>query len=248
MRKQLKKSQEQLAEALGISRSTYADYEKGRTEPTASLLINISEYFKVDLKDLLTSDLGSPLFQQKDLDRANLNYSDVRILAITLNSFGKENIELVKVNVSAGYSIGYNNPNFIKNLPRFNLPGLDEGSYRAFEIMGDSMLPINSGSIVVGRYVEGWQDLKNGNRYVVVIKNEGVFFKRILNKTSESKKVVLYSDNPQYQPMVVSVVEIVEAWEIIAFIGFLNKTDSINDVILDKLCHIEQKLNDLILS
>ena len=57
----------------------------------------------------------------------------------------RENIELIPQKASAGYLNGYADPEYIREQPRFRLPFLpSNATYRAFEISGDSMLPIKS--------------------------------------------------------------------------------------------------------
>lgn len=77
---------------------------------------------------------------------------------------------------------------------------LTGGDYRAFEIIGDSMLPTPSGSIIVGEKVETLEDTKNGQAYIVVSKNEGIVYKRIQKNNKSKSKITLESDNPNYQP------------------------------------------------
>lgn len=45
--------QEDIAEILGIARTTYASYEQGKKEPDYSILIKISKHFKVTTDYLL---------------------------------------------------------------------------------------------------------------------------------------------------------------------------------------------------
>ena len=59
----------------------------------------------------------------------------------------------VPVKAAAGYLAGYADPEFIDELNTFTLPMLAPGKYRAFEIVGDSMLPTQSGSVIVGERV-----------------------------------------------------------------------------------------------
>lgn len=47
-RKALNKSQEQVAEKLGLSRSAYTYYELGYTKPTCEFIINVSKAMNVD--------------------------------------------------------------------------------------------------------------------------------------------------------------------------------------------------------
>lgn len=243
LRKQLKQTQEFVADTLGINRSTYSDYEQGKTEPSASLAIKIAGHFSVTLDELLKSNLDIPLFRQKKSEPPSIYTDGLRVVTVTVSEKQQGNIELVPTNAVAGYALGFSSPDFIRELPRFNLPGLPEGTYRAFEIVGKSMPPIHEGFIVVGRYVEHWQDLKDGKRYVLVLRTEGVVFKRIVNEVGQNKKLVLCSDNPQFLPFTVSVSDVLEAWEMVAYVGFPNDAANEIEAIFDRLQAIEQKLN-----
>ena len=82
----------------------------------------------------------------------------------------KNVIHFVPVKAAAGYLNGYADPEFLDELNTFTLPMLAGGSYRAFEIWGDSMLPTPSGSVVIGEKVESLEEVKNNNPYVVLSK------------------------------------------------------------------------------
>ncbi len=49
-------SQQQMADLLNIERSTYAAYEKGKTEPTYSIGIKLAHILKVDDSWLMTDE------------------------------------------------------------------------------------------------------------------------------------------------------------------------------------------------
>jgi transcriptional regulator with XRE-family HTH domain len=246
LRKKRGNTQEEMANVLGIKRSTYADYENGKTDPTIAFLMKTSEYFGHTPNELLTTDLGIPLFHRQNKEMPNLYADGLRVVTITVNGNKKENIEFVPVQAIAGYAASFNNQAFIEELPRFQLPGLPEGTYRAFEIQGDSMPPIHEGFIVIGKYVERWQDLKNGIRCVLILKNEGVVFKRVVNEVGQNRRLVLVSDNPEFLPYTVPIAEVLEAWEMKAFIGFPDEPKAFNEVVFEKLQSIEEKLAGLI--
>src|SRR5690606_11354077 len=124
---------------------------------------------------------------------------------------------------SAGYLNGYADPEFIKELNRFRLPFLPVGTYRAFEIKGDSMLPLPSGSIVIGEYVDKLADLKDGLTYVVVSKNDGIVYKRVFNEIEENGVLTCRSDNPTYPAFEVPAQDILEIWKGVAHISHVNK-------------------------
>ena len=106
-------------------------------------------------------------------------------------------------------------------MPKFQLPipTLKQGTYRALEIKGDSMLPIQSGSIIIGEYLDNWNDVKVGETYVVLSKNEGVVYKRAGNKFKEEKTLKLVSDNKIYDPYLVAADDILEIWKAKAFLS-----------------------------
>lgn len=60
LRKSLKLTQEQLAEALNIPYRTLLNWELGGREPSARNLCMLSQYFNVHPIDLMGTSLGSP--------------------------------------------------------------------------------------------------------------------------------------------------------------------------------------------
>jgi hypothetical protein len=101
----------------------------------------------------------------------------------------------------------------MQELPRLYVPTLGTGTYRAFEIKGDSMLPIQTGTVIVGQYVDNWHDVKTGGTYVVVTVNEGVVYKRVVNRIYDNGNLELISDNKAYTQYSVAVEDILEIWE-----------------------------------
>jgi phage repressor protein C with HTH and peptisase S24 domain len=110
-------------------------------------------------------------------------------------------------------------------------------TYRAFEIQGDSMLPIQPGSIIFGEYLENVSAIKNGKLYILITKHEGIVFKRIFNFTQDEGKLLLVSDNRQYEPYSVEANDILEIWGAKAF--FSNQFPELqnNTASTDHLAH-----------
>lgn len=236
LRKNAGYTQAQLAEKLDIKRSLIGAYEEGRAEPKLSTLVNIANLFDITLDQLITSDLSDPETNHSKTGAGQASGGKLRVLAITVDQEEKENIELVPYKASAGYLNGYADPEFIEELPRFRLPMLGHGgSYRAFEISGDSMLPIASGTVIVGRYIEDWSSIKDGTPCIIVSEKEGVVFKRIFNKIQETAMLRLHSDNPVYSPYELHIGDVLEIWEAKSYIS---STFPIADLSLDKLSSI----------
>ncbi len=241
LREKNKLTQQAVAELLGISRSTYANYEKEQSEPTASQLLILATHYQVGVGDFLTKDIGAPLFRQQAVKADHILAEEIRVLPITVSDSQKTNIEFVPAKAIAGYVSGMKERSYISELPRFYLPKLPEGTYRAFEIEGHSMPPINDGAIVVGRYIEHARDLKSGHRYVLVLRNKGVVFKKIVDELQSNQQLLLTSDNPAFLPYSTPAKDVLEAWEFVAYIGFHNKTD-MNYILLDKINDLQQQL------
>lgn len=207
-------TQQQFADLMNIKRASVGAYEEDRAEPKYELLKKIAEYYSLSMDELANDTIDE---KWKPVSKSNA--SNLRVLSVTVDSKERENIELVPVKASAGYLNGYGDPEYVKELPKFSLPMFNQGTYRAFEIKGDSMLPLPNGSLVIGEYVENWHDIKAGETYVIVSKEEGVVYKRIGFKFKEDKGLKLLSDNKSYDSYWVSTVDIVEVWKAKAYIS-----------------------------
>ena len=235
-RRELALTQAQMAEKLGIKRSLVGAYEEGRAEPRLATLVNMARLFGITLDQLVTTDFSKKkntkiIGSLPPADPAAADADDapeaptpaggkLRILALTVDKDQNENIELVPQKAAAGYLNGYADPEYLEVLPKFRLPMLSQtGTYRAFEIAGDSMLPIASGTVIVGRYVEEWAGIKDGTPCIVVSSKDGIVFKRLFNKLRSGAMFVLHSDNPHFTPYDVRLDDVLEIWEAKSYIS-----------------------------
>ncbi len=218
-----RQSQENLANSLGITRSAISSYEDGRAEPKLVVMNKIAHYFNITLDQLLNVDLANAGDLQMENQKEMKKYAaaqNLRILTITVDQDDNENIELVPEKAAAGYTTGYADAEYLRDLPKYQLPFLSKGkTYRAFEISGDSMLPLLPSSIVIGEYVEDWNTLREGQVCVVVAKNEGVVLKKVYNKISERGTFLMKSSNIAYSPYEIFADEILEVWKFAAYIS-----------------------------
>lgn len=224
LRKRRKRSQEEVAKSLNITRSAYNSYENGVAEPGISLLLKLSDFFQINLDKLVKIDLSTlPEIQLSQLEKGmdlDLNGTRLRVLATTVSADNEENVELVPVKARAGYTSGYADPEFIRVLPAFNLPFLSSSKkYRTFPITGDSMPPVLDGAWVTGEYMQDWNMIKNGHPYIVVTQDEGIVFKVLYNRIDEDGTLLLCSTNPAYEPYSVKVSDILEIWK---FVNYIN--------------------------
>ncbi|MFT4526499.1 MAG: transcriptional regulator with XRE-family HTH domain [Bacteroidia bacterium] len=210
-------SQTEMAKTLGLTRTTLIGYEKG-VQPPFVKLIRISEYFKVSLDALIKYDLTQlSEFQLSEIERGmdiDITGQKLRVLTTTTDSSGNENIEMVATKARAGYTAGFDDPEFVEKLPKFQLPFLPkEKTYRCFQIEGDSMLPIPEKSWVTASFLQDWTDIKNGTPCIVVTKDDGVVFKLVYNNISKNKQLQLVSTNRIYQPYSIPIEQVSEIWK-----------------------------------
>lgn len=194
-------TQQEFADKLRIKRSLLGAYEEERAEPRIDVLEVVCDIFKLTMDEIL----------RKDLSDNKGNYLAKR-RAMKLAS-GRPDIPFVPVKAAAGYLNGYADPEYIDELNTFTLPMLTGGNYRAFEIMGDSMLPTPSGSIIVGEKLENLEDIRSNNTYIVVSRSGGIVYKRVEKNTRQKNKLNLISDNPAYQPYSISSEDVLEMWQ-----------------------------------
>lgn len=214
LRKKKQLTQQQFADSMDIKRSLVGAYEEDRAEPRYELLKKFANFYELSMDELINDKIDD-----KWKPKPKQGPGNMRVLSISVDSTERENIELVPVKASAGYLNGYADPEFIRELPKFHLPMFSQGTYRAFEIKGDSMLPLQSGTYVIGEYLENWNDFKTGETYVIISKNEGIVYKRAGSRFKENKAVKLVSDNPIYDAYSISAEDVLEIWKAKAYIS-----------------------------
>ncbi len=214
LRKQKRLSQQALSDELGVKRSSIGAYEELRAEPNYDMLKKMADYFDISM-DELTQDIINTNWQPK----VRGTVTDFRVLSITVDQQDKQNIEFVPVKASAGYTNGYGDPEYVASLQKFTLPMFNQGTFRAFEIKGDSMLPLESGTMIIAEYVEDWKHMKSNDTYIIITSSEGIVYKRLGQKYNETKGVKLVSDNPSFSPYWVEPQDILEIWKAKAFIS-----------------------------
>lgn len=216
LRKKKGLTQQEFADIMEVKRSLIGAYEEGRAEPKYTLLKKMASFF-----DLTMDEMTSERIDERWKPTPKSTGSALRVLSITVDTDERENIELVPVKASAGYLNGYADPEFIMELPRLHLPlpAYSQGTFRAFELKGDSMLPLQPGTIVIAEFVEDWKNIKPGETYVIVSSSEGVVYKRIAYKFKEDKGLKLLSDNKSYDPYWIKTEEIMEVWKAKSYIS-----------------------------
>ena len=228
-------TQEEFANKIGIKRSLVGAYEEERAEPRTDVLSLVGDIFKVTLDELLLKDLSETKGSSYLAKRRQLK----------MMSADRNLIHFVPVKAAAGYLAGYADSEFIDELNTFTLPMLAGGNYRAFEIIGDSMMPTPSGSIIVGEKIENIEGVKSNAAYIVVSNSEGIVYKRVVKSSKNKNKLTLVSDNPAFQPYQVNTADVLEIWQAQAVI---NKVTQQQRWDVDSLVNLVSNLQDQVSS
>jgi transcriptional regulator with XRE-family HTH domain len=205
LRKKKGKTQDALSSEVSIGRTTIANYEAGISEPNVETLRTFAKYFGVSLDDLLSKNLESLQFSpdepsEKDLMLRGAFPPQSREIftgiprIITVDSGGNDNIVYVPVKARAGYLLGFGDAEFMETLPTFRLPGLNNATYRMFEVEGPSMAPnVLHGDRIIGEWIDELDKIRD-NRVYVVVHAGGIAVKRVVNRLRERGKLYLKSD------------------------------------------------------
>jgi transcriptional regulator with XRE-family HTH domain len=230
LRKKSGKTQDALSSEVNIGRTTIANYEAGISEPNLENLLTFSNYFGISLDDLLSKNIeDASKANEKDLmlrgafpknpllgrGQGEVGYTNIPRI-ITVDNSGNDNIIYVPVKARAGYLLGYGDAEFMETLPTFRLPGLNNATYRMFEVEGPSMAPnVLHGDRIIGEWIDALDKIRDNRVYVIVHKG-GVAVKRVVNRLAERGKLYLKSDTiahrHEFPTLEIDPEDIKEVW------------------------------------
>ena len=191
IRKNQNLTQVDFAKKIGVNRSLIGAYEESRAEPKLKTLLAIAQQFGCSLDDLVSGDLSKG--KGEKMYKVDMPGNSLRILPIAIDrTEDKELVSLVPVKAAAGYMAGYGDIDFIETLPHFMMPYPElpqDRTYRVFQIQGESMLPLLSGSYVLCEYIQNWKTIRSDECYVLLTQEDGVVYKRVINHLEEKKGV-----------------------------------------------------------
>lgn len=221
------KNVSELSEKLGYSSPEKLNrLKKEGAKPSLDILNDISNLFEDLSGDWLISGKEPMIKSQVTpgaLKEERATYHNTPQI-ITVDSHNADNIVLVPMKAQAGYLKGWGKPEFIKKLPTFRMPGLNNGTFRMFEVYGNSMFPtLPDRSYVVGEFVENWVTGIKDNRLYVIVSNkiEDGLVKRCINKIEKYNNLICKSDNRrEYPTQSLDPADILEVWEVKLHLNF----------------------------
>ena len=215
LRKSKKLTQQQFADKLNVKRSLIGAYEEGRAIPKITVMQQITQFFNISVDDLINVDLESEGLKVHE------NQKELQILPVVVDNDNRELIPIIQIKASAGYLNGLSDPEYFSHLPVFSMPIPElsrERTYRVFQIKGDSMLPVPSGAYIFCEFVPGFSEMKDGQTYILITKDEGLVFKRIY--ASGKNNILLVSDNKMYNPYNITADSVLEIWKARGVLSF----------------------------
>lgn len=236
------KTDTDFAKFLGIKQNTLSNWH---TRNTMDYQLVITKCEDIDANWLLTYKGNMLKDDNNNVVSESRPFYTKQPAIITIDSHNTDNIVLVPQKLKAGYLSGYNNPDFIKKLSTYRMPGLNNGVFRMFEIEGNSMFPtLPNKSYVVGQFVEDWITGIKDNQLYAVISNEieDGLIKRCVNRIKKYNNLICKSDNRRnYPTQSIDPASIKEVWEIKLHLNFqLPDPADIYDRVSDLEAEIEQ--------
>jgi len=240
LRNRGKLTQQQVADGIKVSIDSYKKYEYGKNTPPAEVLLDLSRFYHISIDLLLTVSLNK--FSIENL----VKLEDNRIvLPIKVDKSGNNLIEIVPHKARMGYASGYSDPEFIESLQTITLPFLRNGKFRAFPASGDSMPPHRDSSFIVGKYMDNLEEVKDGNTYILVTKNDGIVYKRL--KKGGSNTFIAQSDNTLYAPFEIPYKDVLELWAFACSVELeaFEPNDLGTDTIMGMFRHLEKEIKEI---
>jgi transcriptional regulator with XRE-family HTH domain len=157
-----------------------------------------------------------PTFEEPKTPTPQANTFQNQITQTPVNQANNLNIQLVKRFQFNDYLVRHSDFNFLKTLTTFCLPTLPMGEFRAFESGEDFTF---EGAILVGSIVRNWHEIKDGINYILVTKSHGIIYRRVYNQVKIKGTLLLSTDNNRFPSAEISFTDVIETWEIKAFVS-----------------------------
>lgn len=204
-------SQQSFADLFDLSRANIGSYEEGRAEPKISVIMKISEKFSIDVGDLLNKELKVneiSRFKSSELEGSK------KVPEIDPDGDG-ELIPYVPLQNIQTYLTNLNSQEYLKFMPRFQIPHFQHSKARAFEIKGNDLLHHNTGLfsgdilICIHKDAKDISKLTEGKLYAFVF-SDTIVIRRLYFGHGVFE---LYADNVFYEEQIIEPSTIVELWE-----------------------------------
>lgn len=197
LRELLQMSQTEFARTIGISQGALSQIESGRSRLSMETLKNLSSEFNVNC-NWVVNGKGDIFFRTKSKAPTTKN----------------KLIPFINKKARAGYFRGYSNPEYLKTLDEYHVPGFEDGNLRMFEIQGDSMIPtLFESEVVIAEKAVNYKNIEN-NCLAVFLMPKQLVAKRIEKLPDDDSSFIAKSDNADYSNMKIKYADVNELWVI----------------------------------
>jgi DNA-binding XRE family transcriptional regulator len=204
-RKELKLTQKQLADILGVSFNTISNWERGEVIPETKFGI---------IKSFLNQEKHNIV-------------NEPNLIPVSYNEMNVMLVPLVNKYAYAGYLNGFSDDEYIDDLPKITFADDVEhkGEYLCFEVKGDSMNDEShasylEGDILLCRNVrkDYWKSKLHINKwdFVIVHKTDGILLKRIINHDVEKGLITIHSLNDYYQDKIIHLKDVFQIFNVVS--------------------------------
>lgn len=230
-------SQSAFADLFQLKRGSIGAYEEGRAEAKIDTIIDIANYFKLSLDQLLKKELTIN-------DIYHLNELSQKLDHINKETKEGKAIPLVREKDRAAYLKATDDFSFLSGLKTLRIPDLEDNSV-AFEYSGISMITSNSGMLPGDLFISkplniSRINLLSENLLTIIITKDQLLFGRC---RYFQERVVVKFDNTTFENIELEIAEIKKLW--LVYIIITSNIPSGNGIEL-RLENLEKKLDDLV--
>ena len=208
-------SQNEFAKQLKTSQASFNRMINGKHNPSLGTINAIlNSYPDINVEWLIQGRF--PMLKSKAyVTDFKLPEVKEQVLPIVVNQNNEELIPMVPVYAHAGYGKHFEDHEFIQDLPTSFAGHFNDGTYRDFEIKGDSMEPyVFENDVVRCKYLQHhyWQNKQQLrlDETFIIITNEDVLLKKI--SAYDGKVFQLHSFNGYYNDYTVPAKDVKELW------------------------------------
>lgn len=234
----------EMAQIMGIGKSSVDNYEKGAVEPSASTVLRIVQHFGIALGDLMQKDLS------KKGAITPISSADMSAVTSVVDTSGFKLIPVTDIKAAAG--LGYLNQDTVEETDVIRLPPnmIRGGNHLCIRVKGISMAPtLQDGGYVIIRMLDpgGWATMSSDRIYVVVDKEGKTYLKRVKNRLVGTKGfIVMTSDSPDKMSnpsFNLNLPDIQYIWYVEWY--FTAKMPNIHDQYYSRLSNLEDTVQEL---
>lgn len=216
MEQQGYKTESEFCSDSGLYPNYLTEFMGNRLKDADKLIFDVlHKKFKVNL-GYLFYDEDAMFIAQDNAKLANNAQDDIRVLTVVVDQDNNELTRSVPAYAQAGYLQGYRDPEFIETLPDDNFFYNEQnGSYRTFEIIGDSMEPhLEETDYVRGKFLDPihWRSKLRIGEVFIVVHEDGIICKQLKEHNTQTGDITLRSFNDIYEDRIINLEDVYELW------------------------------------